>query len=137
MPRHHEHESHPSAGTAVDWLSHAFVTAETGMEQVESHKQDPPSTFTKPDAANAAKDKLSEEKVGMSGSRKGKHAASRGAPMLSWMKVPIEIQAGGGIPLSFVQGLQPTLEAVLLKGSVTGDKVSLTMMFCDRRMPLL
>lgn len=41
---------------------------------------------------------------------------ARSAPMLSWMRVPVEIKAGRGVPISAVRGLNVGLKDALAKG---------------------
>ena len=41
--------------------------------------------------------------------------ASNNAPVLAWMRVPIEIEAGGGLALSLVKGIDPRLVEALYK----------------------
>ena len=43
-------------------------------------------------------------------------AASKTAPVLPWMRVPITIQAGTGVPLDAVGRLDPRLKQALLGG---------------------
>lgn len=47
--------------------------------------------------------------------KKAKHSGGKAQPILPWMRVPVEIEDGGGVPLGMVQGLHPSLIAGLQK----------------------
>ena len=67
--------------------------------------------FQQEGAANESASKNTREATS-----KRKRETARSAPMLSWMKVPVEIKAGSGVPLSAVKGLHSCLDLALAKG---------------------
>lgn len=48
-------------------------------------------------------------------SKKRKSSGDRGMPLLPWMRVPLEIEAGKGVSLGLVKGLQPALKSALME----------------------
>jgi hypothetical protein len=56
-----------------------------------------------------------EIQAGPSQQKKAKCTGGKGQPILPWMRVPIEIEAGGGVALSLVDGLHANLLAGLQK----------------------
>lgn len=55
-------------------------------------------------------------------SKKRKHEGTRAAPLLPWMKVPMEIKTGSGVPFSSVRGLHCDIQEALEKGELQFPK---------------
>ena len=61
---------------------------------------------------------------GRNAPKKRKRETERSAPTLSWMRVPVEIKAGDGVPLSAVRGLHSLLPSALNKGERLSQNTS-------------